>query len=96
MSTLSTSVFKAINPFLTAKSDISMAVASSNSFLGYIYSVHWGINPTQKTLPPLFCHAPLLRSNCPILSIYFFLVTSLPPLKIDFSVNPHNIRIFHP
>ena len=29
------------------------------------HSVHWGINPTVKTLTPLFFQAPLRSAHCP-------------------------------
>ena len=63
--------------------------------------VHWGIKLPQKHPPPLFRQAPpphsencpsppcLVNSPCP-----YRLVFREPPL--DFSVNPHNIEIFHP
>ena len=74
----------------------------------WIHSVHWGINsrppPLSKTPPPLSCQAPSPRlklTNCqssPLfkqsLPLYWFFVN--PPLKSDFSVNPQNIKVFHP
>ena len=57
-----------------------------------IYSVHWGINPPSKTPPPCFSRSSLL--NLRTVQSPLFLVNS--PWKLDFSVNPHNIKIVYP
>ena len=70
------------------------------------HSVHWGINPPQKHHPIFFTklppHHPLLNlqtfqvltfsGNSPLYIVFLW----SSPWKKDFSVNPHNIKIFHP
>ena len=65
------------------------------------HSVHWGINPhpPQKHHPRLSCQAPLKSANCP--SLPFLGNLSPPPSpphfeKLNLSVNPKNIKVFHP
>ena len=57
--------------------------------------------PLSKRPPSLSCHCPpplpLKSANCPnspfqILSPFIL----FPPLKLGFSVNPRNIKVFHP
>ena len=71
------------------------------------HSVLWGITqppppPRSKTPLPLFRQAPSLKyANCPRPPFLgnsppYILVFREPPQKSDFSVNPHNIKIFHP
>ena len=67
----------------------------------YFHNLHWGINlplktPTLSFLPsPLLnlqiVQAPFFKQSLPI---YLFFVN--PRYKSDFSVNPHNIKVFHP
>ena len=77
-----------------------------------LHSVHWGINPPSKTPPLLFfaklpqiCQLPSPHIFRQFPTIYWFFVNPPPPSppkkkkrkkEKDFSVNPHNIKIFHP
>ena len=66
------------------------------------HCVHWGIDRPSFLLsppppPPLnlqTVQAPFFYANSPL---YIGFSGPLPPpLKSDFSVNPHNIKICHP
>ena len=69
------------------------------------HSVHWGIKPPLKNTTLLFCQAPLppplnLQTvQAPLLfrqSPLYIGFSWNPPCKSDFSVNPHNIKIWYP
>ena len=68
------------------------------------HSAHWGINPPLKNTapPPSFLpsppplnqqtvQAPPFLGNPPL-----YIGFSWPPLKSDLSVNPQNIKVYHP
>ena len=66
--------------------------------------MHWVINPPSLKNnthlffsyfppPPPPPHPSLKSANCPSLLLYWFFVN--PPKNWIFSVNPHNIKIFH-
>ena len=67
-----------------------------NHLAKLVYCVHWNINLPQK-------HHPLLKTeNCPssprsLKSIVPYILDFCEPIpeKLDFSVNPHNTKIFY-
>ena len=71
----------------------------------FLYSGHWGINTPSKAPPPSVLPSPPWinkLSKSPLFRqsprIYWFVVTPPPPPpeKLDLSVNPKGIKVFHP
>ena len=64
-----------------------------------IHSVYWDINPLplKNTNLPLYYQNPQVPhpfQAIQSLTRYWFFMD--PPLKSDFSMNPNNIKVFHP
>ena len=70
----------------------------------YVYvhhSMHWGIKTPLKNTTPLFpAKSPLKLANCPIPFLgnppLYIAFCEPCPLKLDLSLNPQNIKVFHP
>ena len=71
-----------------------------NSFLTMFHSVHWGINPASKTLPPpLSCQAPPLNRQTAQAPLFLAITPSIlvfrePPLKVGFFSEPPKYESF--
>ena len=100
MSCLVECVFTYFNKVCSLKEHEAVFLKREN-FIFSIHIMHCDINPPQKHHLPLF-HQPYLKSaNCPSPPPFlgnspYILVICDPIKKLDFSVNPHNIKIFHP
>ena len=71
----------------------------------WLYQSALGYQPPSKTPSPFSCQAPcplnLKTVQAPFLGnppLYWFIVNPTPPpsYKLDFSINPQNINVFHP